>query len=328
MSKKKKKNNQYKTGKIIHKGWELDVVSGKWFPVGKPEDTPPWDPDFTEAEEDFYGRTYFDSDDYGGVWEDTKWEKWDSKTAQPVSKPKSKKRSKVWQLTVPQPETGPIIVVSPGANGNGYGAVDKLRTAGARTIVVRPTDSIDSIVVAFDQADGVVLCGGGDINPQMYNQRNIYSRGIDDDRDALEYTLLAMADDDRKPVLGICRGAQMMAVYLGAELLQDVRVQAGTNYQHQGVGHLIGILENTRMGAATRGMKSVRTNSLHHQAIKGTTLPEFVIPTAASPDGIVEAIEHTKLPWVGIQSHPEMQSYNWCRRLFEHFTGGWKSVKL
>jgi gamma-glutamyl-gamma-aminobutyrate hydrolase PuuD len=70
---------------------------------------------------------------------------------------------------------------------------------------------------------------------------------------------------------------------------------------------------------ATNGREVVSTNSLHHQAVKGYSLPKNVVVTAASPDGICEGIERTDKPWVGIQSHPEMQDKQWCWRLFEHF---------
>ena len=149
--------------------------------------------------------------------------------------------------------------------------------------------------------DGLILCGGGDIDPRYYSETVDGSIGIDNSRDEVEFALLRAYIEARKPILGICRGHQVINVYFGGSLYQHIpEVDA---HQREGIdiGHLVTSAERSLVrelyGAA------FYVNSSHHQAIK--CLGDGLRPTAHWNNRYVEAVEHTSLPIMGVQWHPE-----------------------
>jgi putative glutamine amidotransferase len=168
---------------------------------------------------------------------------------------------------------------------------------------------------AYDLADGVLFCGGGDICPTLYRETpssNLWV--VDSSRDAIEFLLAKWAYQDGKPTLGICRGMQAMAVSLGGSLHQDIPSVFGTNHDCirygkvnglEHLAHLINIKEESSLFNLLQ-CNSVRVNSNHHQAIK--VLPSHLEAVAHAPDGVIEAIEakDRSLFYCGVQSHPEV----------------------
>lgn len=190
------------------------------------------------------------------------------------------------------------------------GYVEALSAAGAVAIILTGggPDEASEIVARID---GLVVSGGGDIDPAIYGDDNTSSHGIDDDRDQWEISLVRAAQRAGLPTLGICRGIQILNVALGGTLLQDVWKE-GTDHPslwdaEAGIirtdTHPIEIEAGSRL-ESIYGTRRRLVNSLHHQAID--QVGEGLRVTARSPGGVVEGIEATT-GWraLGVQWHPE-----------------------
>lgn len=150
-----------------------------------------------------------------------------------------------------------------------------------------------------DRADALLLSGGVDVSPLRYGGENPGLCGeISPERDELEWLWLDVFVKRKKPVLGICRGIQVINVYFGGSLWQDLPTQKGT--MHRNVNHKIVCRENSILDKLFGREFSI--NSFHHQSV--LELGEGLIATAYSED-VVEAIEHRTLPIFGVQFHPE-----------------------
>ena len=148
--------------------------------------------------------------------------------------------------------------------------------------------------------DGLLISGGDDLNPFLYNEKLSASiKLVDRERSEFELSLLREVTALRKPVLGICYGMQLINVAYGGTLYQDIEAELGLAINHKKNYHNIMITENRLL---LHGMFSV--NSTHHQALK--KLGEGLTPIASSPDNIIEAFLGDDYPFlVGVQWHPE-----------------------
>lgn len=166
--------------------------------------------------------------------------------------------------------------------------------------------------VGPEGCDALLLPGGGDIDPSRYGQENRGSVGIDPERDALEFAALETALRFGLPVLGICRGCQLLNVALGGTLRQDIP-------DHRAISEDVDRLHLSRTAdpvlTALYGEEFI-INSSHHQAVDRPG--EGFRPVQWAPDGTAEAIRHQALPLFGVQWHPE--------RLREP-TDGWKLLR-
>ncbi|MBR6115611.1 MAG: gamma-glutamyl-gamma-aminobutyrate hydrolase family protein [Oscillospiraceae bacterium] len=158
--------------------------------------------------------------------------------------------------------------------------------------------------------DGLLLPGGGDVAPARYGQENDGSFSIDEALDALQIDLFLAFMVMGKPILGICRGIQVINVALGGTLVQDIR----TGLIHSRTGetdsvHPITAAEGSILGELYGQRFSV--NSSHHQAV-GIPGRGFRV-TARSDDGTAEAAEHETLPILGVQFHPERMCFSHLR---------------
>ena len=165
----------------------------------------------------------------------------------------------------------------------------------------------------YERLDGVLVPGGGDINPKQYGEaQHPLTAGIDDYRDAAESQVIRWAVDDDRPVMGICRGNQMINVALGGTLIQDVPSETATPITHNNkasdtplVHHAHPVTLNPQsLLANILGAPEVEVNSLHHQAV------DHIAPgmkaVAWGPDGLVEALEMPNKRFVlSVQWHPE-----------------------
>lgn len=163
------------------------------------------------------------------------------------------------------------------------------------------------------RCDGLVLGGGGDVDPAWYGQENVACDTLDGERDSLEGQLVALAVEKQIPVLGICRGMQYLNVYFGGDLIQDMG-SSHSMIQGQYRLHPTYIRPDTQLHALYGAAPVV--NSGHHQAVGRLASGWQAIQWAL--DGVVEAIACQHLPMVGVQWHPE-QLYPAGERLFDWF---------
>ncbi|MCX7614705.1 MAG: gamma-glutamyl-gamma-aminobutyrate hydrolase family protein [Clostridiales bacterium] len=152
-------------------------------------------------------------------------------------------------------------------------------------------------------ASGLLLTGGGDIDPTLFREPLLFDNlDLDPSRDELELCLAKRFIQQKKPVFGICRGMQIINVALGGTLWQDLPGQLHT--YHDETKHPVSVLEGTKLYKLFG--KSILVNSTHHQAVKKAA--DGMIVSAESDDGVIEAIEHQHLPIMGVQWHPEVKT--------------------
>ncbi len=178
----------------------------------------------------------------------------------------------------------------------------------------------DQANVELGKLDGLLLSGGGDVDPRHYGQS---PRGdlkhVDPRRDEFELGLIGEALAGRLPLLGICRGIQVLGVALGATLVQDIPSEIGSAVRHaDGAFHSIRVADGSLLHRIL-DRREVRVNSFHHQA--NGSLGGGARATAWSEDGVIEGVEHDGPAFVlGVQWHPErMEDDDGQGRLFEAF---------
>lgn len=211
------------------------------------------------------------------------------------------------------------IVVATGAEERAKPYLEALQAVGVpagRLRVVTPAapQAIGELVA---ETAGLVLCGGIDVDPARYGEALLPDAGVEIDaaRDALEWDLLAAARLGRIPVWGICRGVQMVNVFLGGSLYQDLprerpgataHALAAEDQPHDTLAHELRLTAPTRLGSLLGG-QSPQVNSRHHQGIK--RLAPGLIAAAEAPDGLIEAVSLPEGPdswWLrAVQWHPE-----------------------
>ncbi len=150
------------------------------------------------------------------------------------------------------------------------------------------------------QYDGLILCGGADISPTLYGQEPSGAEETDPTRDEAEAQLLKTYLSYGKPVFGICRGAQLINAALGGALLQNI---AGHRAPVRGAPafHPVRAVEGSVLFDLYD--RDFTVNTYHHQAI--LSLGNGLVATARAQDGVIEGFEHTRLPILGVQWHPE-----------------------
>ena len=151
---------------------------------------------------------------------------------------------------------------------------------------------------AARDCDGLLLPGGGDLEPWRYGQLNTASRGLEPERDAAELLLLEQFAAAGKPVLGICRGLQTVNVFFGGTLVQDLPNHGAADGEDR-----LHPVRTARSSLSPVCGEEAVVNSAHHQAVD--RLGEGLRPSAWAPEGFVEALEHQSRPVYGVQFHPE-----------------------
>jgi putative glutamine amidotransferase len=175
--------------------------------------------------------------------------------------------------------------------------VDNVIRAGGRPVILPPRSSD-----LLDVLDAVVLAGGGDLDPRLYGRPGAVADGVDSDRDQVEISLVRNAQRMDLPVLGVCRGAQIMAVAYGGTLVPDL----GEEKPHVIVNGFHPI-ETCTGSIVSSILDDSAVNSLHHQAIDDPG-PAWRV-TARAGDGVIEAVEWDGgdgWPALGVQWHPEL----------------------
>lgn len=197
-------------------------------------------------------------------------------------------------------------------------------------IPLLPEDA-DTMRGVYDELDGIFLPGGADIDPANYGEdRHPRCDTSDPPRDAVELMLVRWAMADRKPVLGVCRGLQIVNLATGGTLYQDIAEQMpsaikhdyfpfGGRYPRDYLAHEVRLSPHSHL-AAIYESDAVQVNSMHHQGVR--RLGDRLTATAVAPDGLVEGIESADGSYlVAVQWHPEVLVDNSppTRRLFAGF---------
>lgn len=209
----------------------------------------------------------------------------------------------------------------PRVNPNYLSALER---AGARTSLLHPPMTATDLKEALQAADGLLIPGGTDLDPALYGQSNAegLSQGIDPLIDTLDLEAITFAREHNLPVLGICRGLQVLNVAYGGTLYQDIETNFSTAIPHRFSqekdrpleGHTVTIEPGSRLHAILGDQITV--NTYHHQGIR--QLGEALTPTAFSPDGLIEAFEAPGI--LAVQWHPErMTEIPAFQSLFDDF---------
>ena len=212
---------------------------------------------------------------------------------------------------------------------NNQSYIRAVEAAGSVPIIIPHLESPEALRRIYDMLDGILLSGGLDIHSKYYGQEPHPALDPSDvGMDRTETTLLPWALEDDLPILGLCRGEQVLNVVMGGTLIQDIYTQYPTTIDHREsfkkrirdyLAHDIVIEENSRLRELT-GESRVWVNTSHHQSID--KVGSGLIATAWAPDGIVEAVEsHDHRFVMAVQCHPEelWRKQGWASRLFRAF---------
>lgn len=223
----------------------------------------------------------------------------------------------------------PIIGITTSVNESEYvinrAYADGVRLGGG-TAVFLPVAEDDSVLERYlDMTDGILFSGGTDILPVYFGE--FLFDGYDmpyeltPERDRFEISLFCRAEQRKMPILGICRGIQLMAVAGGGNIYQDidkmmlrkVRIRHSKYASADSLSHPVMLAQNSVLSSIL-GQNTLWVNSMHHQAVR--RVPEGYRISATSPDGVIEAIESINDRFaVGVQWHPErLLAKAECRR--------------
>ena len=243
--------------------------------------------------------------------------------------------------------TRPLILLAPGREHRGVEFHDlslsvsscyarSIHAAGGLPLVLPMSLGSAAIAECVRRADGIVLTGGDDVDPLLYAKEvpahlKHLASVPDRLRDWFELTLVETVFAQRKPLLAICRGQQILNVALGGTLVADVATQMPGTINHRRMDRRSEIVHDVRLTpgsvlARITGRQKLGVNSTHHQAV-GRVAPPLRV-AAASPDGVVEALEWRpgagrRLPFlVSVQFHPERLAdrYPEHQAIFQAFT--------
>lgn len=188
--------------------------------------------------------------------------------------------------------------------------ISALTHSGTLPVLLPATTEASAIARYASMCDGLLLSGGGDVEPALYGASTRWECGaVSPLRDAFELALCRKMLQLRKPILAICRGIQVLNVALGGSLYQDLQSEQPGCIAHRQkqlscyTAHAVSVEPGSQL-ADILSVTTLQVNSLHHQAIKDVGEGAAVCATAA--DGIIEAIEVPELPFcIGVQWHPE-----------------------
>jgi putative glutamine amidotransferase len=190
--------------------------------------------------------------------------------------------------------------------------IASVERSGGRARVLEVSESPRAVI---EQIDGVLLTGGGDVDPVLYGEpRHPTVSDAEPGRDEFEIDLARRAMEADLPLLAICRGSQVLNVAAGGTLVQDIPSAVESDLTHSlevrkdCVAHEVRILANSKLHAALGGAIDAsctcRVNSRHHQSVG--RLGRQLVASATAPDGVIEAIEAPAATFcVGVQWHPE-----------------------
>ncbi len=205
--------------------------------------------------------------------------------------------------------------------------VAALVRAGCAPVLIPLLEDDNVLLAIFERLDGIVFPGGADVAPAEYGEEQLPDINVvETARDSTELRLARWAYEASLPMLGICRGQQLLNVALGGTLYQDLLIQGATDVDHSdrdgrarsALMHRVALEPDSRL-AQLIDETTVEVNSLHHQAIK--SVAQALTVTGWSEDGVIEAVEAGDARFlIAVQWHPEeLTDLPWVSRLFKGF---------
>lgn len=195
--------------------------------------------------------------------------------------------------------------------------------AGAVPMILYPNWDLKFVREQLSAVDGLLLTGGDDLDPALYGEEPEKVKELNPFRDYFEWELVRLAHEMKKPIFGICRGLQLLNVYFGGTLWQDLEGQAKIKHVQDSCPdypiHSVDIVPGSFLEKAT-GRTTIRVNSYHHQAVRAVA-PGFEV-AAKAKDGIIEAIERKgEVFCAAVQWHPELLSRHReeAKNIFKYF---------
>jgi len=212
-------------------------------------------------------------------------------------------------LQSPESHAGSSVVGAEKQTVNGD-YVNAVAAAGGLPLLLPLVADVALVRAQIEHIDGLLVSGGPDVNPLLYGEEPKPAlETVQAERDAYELVAIRAAAELGKPILGICRGLQVMNVSFGGTLYQDLGQKGPDVLKHSQrarrdvATHSVALVADTLLYNILQ-TKTIQVNSFHHQAPK-TVAPGFVI-SALSPDGVIEALENPRFGFMlGVQWHPE-----------------------
>lgn len=204
--------------------------------------------------------------------------------------------------------------------------IEAISDAGGIPVIIPYSGKETCFSKYFQICDGFLFCGGGDITPLLFGENLKTRKGVTDFKtDNFHLQFMQHALSFKLPVLGICRGMQVLNLALGGSIYQDLSLRSEKSLNHvqlsvdrSDVCHRISVSKSSQLYNICGDITAV--NSFHHQCIKSTG--DTLKTSAIAPDGVIEAIESTVFPFaMGLQWHPECM-YRHCepmKNLFSYF---------
>lgn len=193
--------------------------------------------------------------------------------------------------------------------------VNAVIRAGGAPVLIPVTTNKQVLTTLVESLDGLLMSGGGDINPLYLQEEPIRAlQDADNLRDEYDIILLRLALNRQLPILGICRGHQVANALLGGTLYQDIYTQTATSQKHsqqiarEFASHTVKVAEGSILSQLFNGQERVEVNSFHHQAVK--QVAPGLRENAVAADGLNEGFEHPEKPILCVQWHPEAMAAN------------------
>ena len=192
---------------------------------------------------------------------------------------------------------------------------EAVAAAGGAPVLIPLLDDLDALRATYEACAGILIPGGVDMDPATYGETPHEKLGrIDPDRDRVELQLTRWCIEDKKPLLGLCRGLQVINVAQGGTLFQDLDAQLEGGIRHDyfptygferdHLSHEVAVEPSSRLRSLVN-LDQLPVNSMHHQGVK--QLGRGLVACARAADGLIEAVESTNGHWmVGVQWHPEV----------------------
>jgi len=201
---------------------------------------------------------------------------------------------------------------SPYVYGVKHTFIQAIERAGGIPLMLPIVEQSETVETTLRLLDGILFADGNDITAEHYGEEPRNVRENDPERDVAELTLMKQAETLGMPILGICRGMQLMNVYRGGNLYQDILVERPDSQNHDGymvvkstehLAHTLELMVDTKLRHILQ-TDTIKSNTHHHQAIRN--LGHNLQVNAVAEDGVIEGIEDSKkVFFIGVQPHPE-----------------------